>query len=632
MARRKAHTGVGRRGFFKGLAVSGIAVAAEPPPRAAAAQPNHQQIAAETATPKAVAGGPLPCGADFMVDVMRALGIDYVASNPGSSFRALQESVINHAGNQRPEFLTCLHEESSVAMAHGYAKVAGKPMAIFAHGTVGLQHASMALYNAWCDRAPVIAVLGNLMDGTKRRPGVEWLHTAQDPAVIVRDFIKWDDQPASLQHFAESMVRAVKLAMTPPMAPTVIVADAELQEAPIANRASLSIPKYIPPAPPMGETGAVREAARLLAGAQNPVIVTDRLARTPAGMASLVQLAEALNAPVVDQAFRLNFPSMHYLAQAGRARSLIAEADVILALEVNDVWGLINEFIDNGEHTTFPKTTAKVITISASELYLKSNYQDFQRFVAADIAIAADAEATLPALIEAVGSAVERNTVAARGEMLRKAHTAMRARIVKDATYGWDASPVSTARLAAEIGEAINREDWALVSPDNFISGWARRLWTFDKHHQYIGTAGGQGVGYGIGAAVGAALAHRIHGRFAVNIQTDGDLMYAPGSIWTAVHHQIPLLSVMHNNRAYHQETMHIQRMANRRNRGIDRAHIGTVIDKPFIDYAMLAKSMGMWAEGPITDPKDLGPALRRAVAVVKRGEPALLDVVTQPR
>jgi acetolactate synthase I/II/III large subunit len=637
---------VGRRGFLGAVAAAGAGVAAQPLEAAASEQPkttpsvappSAAQIAAETAPPKSATEKVQRCGADFMVDVMKSLNIDFVASNPGSSFRALHEAVINYGGNTKPEFLTCLHEETSVSMAHGYAKVTGKPMAILAHGTVGLQHASMALYNAWCDRAPVIAVLGNIIDGTKRRPGIEWLHTAQDPAAIVRDFVKWDDQPGSLQHFAESMVRAYKITMTPPMAPVVVTADAPLQEEPVEHSERLVIPKYAPAIAPQGESGAVREAATWLVNAQNPVIVTDRMARTAKGMGLLVQLAEMLQAPVIDQGFRMNFPNTHHLAHGLRARNVIAEADVILALEVNDVWGLINEFIDNEEQTSFSKIqpTTKVITITTADLYLKSNYQDFQRYVGADLAIAADAEATLPALTEAVkrsmNSAAKR-TATARGDLLRKAHATMRARFVTDAAYGWDASPISTARLAAELWDVIRNEDWALVSPDNFISSWARRLWTFDKPYQYIGTSGGQGVGYGIGAAVGAALGHLPFGRLAVNIQTDGDLMYAPGALWTAVHHQIPLLSVMHNNRAYHQETMHIQRMANRHDRGIDRAHIGTVIDKPFIDYATLAKSMGMWAEGPIIDPKDLGAALRRALAVVKRGEPALVDVVTQPR
>jgi acetolactate synthase-1/2/3 large subunit len=202
-----------------------------------------------------------------------------------------------------------------------------------------------------------------------------------------------------------------------------------------------------------------------------------------------------------------------------------------------------------------------------------------------------------------------------------------------DAAYAWDASPISTARLSAELWAQIRNKDWSLVSDvAPGMSNWPLRLWAFEKHYQFIGGAGGYGVGYGAPAAVGAALANRQHGRLSVNIQCDGDLMYAPGVLWTAAHHRIPVLSIMHNNRAYHQEVMHVQRMGNRHNRGVDRAHLGTSIDQPNIDFAKLAQSMGLHAEGPISDPKDLGPAIGRAITAVERGEPALLDVITQPR
>ncbi|MDX2223364.1 MAG: thiamine pyrophosphate-dependent enzyme, partial [Rhodospirillaceae bacterium] len=523
------------------------------------------------------------------------------------------------------------------AMAHGYAKAALKPMAFMAHGTVGLQHAAMALYNAWCDRAPVIGILGNVVDGVKRRPGVEWLHTAQDPVAIVRDFVKWDDQPGSLQHFAESMVRGVKIAMTPPMAPVLIVADGDLQEEAIHDEAALSIPRLSPAAPPQGEAGAVRDAARLLVAAENPVIVADRAARTPAGVALLIELAEALGAAVVDQGGRMNFPTTHPLSASDRAGAAIRGADVILGLELTDFWGTVNEYIDNIERSYGPriKPDTRLIGIHSVDLYMKSNYQDFQRYQPVDIAMAADAEATLPALIDAVRAAMtaaRRSAAKARAEKIAADRAEARATLRDNARYGWDARPISTARLAAELWAVIKDTDWALVGTDGGISAWPRRLWNFDKHYQFLGGSGGAGVGYGLAAAVGAALANRDLGRLSVNIQSDGDLMYAPGALWTAVHHKIPLLTVMHNNRAYHQEVMHIQRMALRLQRGIDRAHIGTIIDNPPIDYAKLAQSMGMWAEGPVTDPAELGAALRRALDVVKTGAPALVDVVTQPR
>ena len=220
-------------------------------------------------------------GSDFMVDVIKSLGIEYVCSVAGSSFRALHESVINYGGNQNPEFITCCHEESSVAMAQGYAKIEGKPLCIFAHGTVGLQHASMAIFNAFCDRVPVYIVIGNNLDVTKRDSAYgEWPHSVQDAAAMVRDYTKWDDVPISLSHFAESAVRAYKIAMTPPMGPVLLVADSELQEKPIAADAALHIPKLTLATPPQGDSGSVAEAARMLVRAENPLIVVDRYART----------------------------------------------------------------------------------------------------------------------------------------------------------------------------------------------------------------------------------------------------------------------------------------------------------------------------------------------------------------
>jgi thiamine pyrophosphate-dependent acetolactate synthase large subunit-like protein len=570
-------------------------------------------------------------GADFMVDVVKSLGFEYAAANPGSSFRGLQESCINYGHNRQPEWLTCCHEESSVAIAHGYAKVEGKPLLVAAHGTVGLQHAAMAVYNAFCDRVPVYIILGNTFDATMRRPGAEWVHSVQDAAAMVRDYVKWDDMPASLAHFAESAVRAYKIAMTPPMAPVVLVADSELQERAIEEPPA-RIPPLTLPLPPVGDPAAIAEAAHLLVAAEQPVIVADRFARTPAGMGLLVELAEVLQAAVVDQGARMNFPSRHPLNQGS---GVLAGADVVLGLELSDPWGVFNTMRDRLPRRTSRsrlRAGTKVITITAGDLYTKSNYQDFMRLTDVDLAMAADAEATLPLLIEAVKREVtgdRRRVFEARGVKYAEARAAADTRAREDAAYAWDASPISTARLAAELWHVIQREDWALV---NNSIGWPDRLWDFHKPYHHIGDSAGRGQGYGPPASVGAALAHRKHGRLCVNIQSDGDLMYAPGVLWTAAHHRIPLLSVVHNNRAYHAEVMHMQRMANRHQRGVDRAHIGCAISNPNIDYAKVAQGMGLYGEGPIERPADLGPALQRAVAVVKKGEPALVDVVTQPR
>jgi acetolactate synthase-1/2/3 large subunit len=644
--RKSKKDSIDRRKFLKGAAAGAAAIAAIPaisnaqpsaPSRSATAEPMPREP--ETAMPP-----PLEIltenrsGSDFMVDVIKSLGIEYIAANPGSSFRGLHESVINYGGNENPEFITCCHEESAVAMAHGYAKIEGKPMGVLLHSDVGLQHGSMAIYNAFCDRVPIYLIAGNALEINSRRPGVEWDHSVQDAAAIVRDCLKWDDTPISLEHFAESAVRAYKIAMTPPMAPVLLVADGELQEGAISDDAKFEIPKLTRAMPPQGDSGSVAEAARLLVAAENPVILLERTTRTPDGLKHTIELAEALQAPVVDLAARMNFPSRHPLNQTERTRALIANADVILGLEALNFWGTINSYRDQLHRTSEPITRkdVKLISITASDLYMKSNYQDFQRYTEVDLAMAADAEATLPALIEAVNRLLtddRKRVFADRGKKLAAAHADALQRSRDEAAYGWDASPITTARLCAEIWNAIRAEDWSLaceVSP--WVNRWPLRLWNFDKFHQYIGSSGGFGVGYGAPASLGAALANKKHGRFTVTIQNDGDLMYAPGILWTAAHHKIPLLSVMHNNRAYHQEVMHVQRMCDRHSRGVDRASIGTTITDPNINFAMVAKGMGVYSEGPITDPKDLGPAIQRAKEVVKRGEPALVEAVTQPR
>jgi len=645
--RKSKKDAIDRRNFLKGAAAGAAALAAMPavakprpaedsrPP--APAQPMPK--APETETPAVLdVLTENRSGSDFMVDIIKSLGIEYVASNPGSSFRGLHESVINYGGNENPEFITCCHEESAVAMAHGYAKIEGKPMAVFLHSDVGLQHGSMAIYNAFCDRVPVYLIAGNALEINSRRPGVEWDHSVQDAAAIVRDCLKWDDTPISLDHFAESAVRAYKIAMTPPMAPVLLVADGELQEGPIADDAKFQIPKLTHAMPPQGDSGSIAEAARMLVAAENPAILLERTARTPDGLKYTVELAETLQAPVVDLAARMNFPSQHPLNQTERTRAVIAGADVILGLEALNFWGTINSYRDQLHRSSAPiiKPGTKLISISASDLYLKSNYQDFQRYTEIDLAMAADAEATLPSLIEAVKRLLtddKNRAYADRGKKLAAQHEDALRRSRDEAAYGWDASPITTARLCAEIWGAIRNEDWSLaceVSP--WVNRWPLRLWNFDKFHQYIGSSGGFGVGYGAPASLGAALANKKHGRLTVTIQNDGDLMYAPGVLWTSAHHRIPLLSVMHNNRAYHQEVMHVQRMCDRHSRGIDRASIGTTITDPNINFAMVAKGMGVYAEGPIEDPKDLGPAIQRALAVVKKGEPALVEAVTQPR
>jgi acetolactate synthase-1/2/3 large subunit len=647
MSKGRNSTKASRRNFLKGAGLVGAAAAtAVTPPVAAnafpaapqeklkAAIPGPRQIAAETMAPDNDPVNQTSSGGDYMVDVLNSLGIEYLAINCASSYRGLHEAVINHGGN-KPEIITCVHEDIAAHVGQGYAKMEGKPMAMACHGVVGLQHATMGIYNTWCDRVPLLVMGGNIMEADKRAPGAEWVHSGVDIGALVREFTKWDDQPASLPHFGESAVRAYKIATTPPMGPVFLALDQELQENPIRDAESLRVPKFQPVVPPQGDAAALAEAAKMLVEAKNPLIICDRVARTPAGMTNLVALAETLQCGVIDNLGRMNFPSRHPLNQSFR-RALIGQADVILAIEMNDLWGTLTHFRDRIVRTSHPATKpgTKVITLGVRDLFLKSNYQDFGRWQDVDLDIAGDGEISLPVLTEAVKRLIndgQKAAFAERGEKFAKAHLAMVEQSKIDATIAWDASPITTARMCAEVYNQIKDEDWSVVGTSIRLS-WMHRLWDFKKPHQWNGVSGGAGVGYNLPASIGAALANKKHGRFTVAFGGDGDFMFSPGAVWTAAHHQIPILYIVQNNRAYHQEYMYLVAMAARHGRNVEKMDIGTTIKDPNINYAEVSRGLGAHGDGPITDPKDLAPALKRAIAAVKAGGPAVVDVVTDPR
>jgi acetolactate synthase-1/2/3 large subunit len=612
---KQKKSAVNRRSFLKGAAAGAAAFVA--PPAMASPEPQTQAAAAAPPSRSAEAAAEMRPASDVVVDMFRALGIEVAFSMPAGNFAGIIESVVHYGGNKNPEWMTCMHEESSVAMANGYAKIEGKPALVCAHSTVGLQHAAMAVYDAWTDRVPIYMILGNTQDTAQRNDRVTWAHSAMDPCAVVRDMTKWDNNPISHTGFFEAAVRAYKIAVTPPMGPVAVIVDEHrhIENIPANTR----IPRYTKPSAPQGDLAAVSEAAKLLVAAQNPVILTERMARTPAGVKSLVELAETLQAGVVDRKRRMNFPTRHPLNGGN-----LNQADVILALEAG--------FITNDARNARQRN-AKFINISADELYIKSNFGDHFRLADLDMSITGDAEATLPALIEAVKKEItadRRRVFQERGSKVADANRAALERTREDASYGWNASPITVPRLSMELFDQIKNEDWSLVTG---WTTWPTRLWNMDKHYQFIGTAGAGGVGYSLPASIGAAYANKKYGRLTVSIQPDGDFMVANGALWTAAHHRIPILIVMMNNRAYHQDLMDTQRIALFRNRGsLATMGVGTEITNPNIDFAKVAQGLGVAAEGPITEPSQLAAAIRRGIQVVKRGEPYLLDAVTGSR
>lgn len=632
-------TSVGRRGFLKGAATGAAALVTTPiveaqrrpnevpTPAGSAPSPTDSQVARDAGNvrPPATVRAITRPGSDLMVQTVKDLGIEYAAANPGSSFEGLQESFINYGNppNRMPEWITALHEESAVTMAHGYAKAEGKPMLAVLHGTIGIQHAAMSIYQAYYDRVPVVMIAGN-------DPDFIPAHTAHDMAGMVRSYTKWDAEPKTVEEALVALQRAYNEAITPPMAPTLVVINSEIQKENVPN---LQVPAYKPPQFPTIDTTHAREIAKSLLAAQNPRIAVGRL-RTPEGVNRAVELAELVGACTSTTATTgpMSFPQRHPLCGPGADTTY----DYSLGLEAPAAQVYI-------QGPSLAKLAAARDPENIGFAGLNGGGFGGNRAgrgrASNGTLLDADAEASLPLIIDQVKQQITSDQKSRVQERASKharanhdAHVTALEQAIEVKKAGWNASPISTARIYAELWPLIMNEDWCLASPSNFSGGHNVQLWEHNKPYSYLGGQGAGGMGYGAPASVGAALAAKARNRIVVNVQTDGDLNYAPGVLWTAVHHKLPMLSVMHNNRAWHQEYMFIEYMAGVRGRGANRAEIGSTLRDPFIDYAKMAAGYGMASDGPISDPAKLSAALKRGVASAKRGEPYMIDVITQPR
>ena len=574
-------------------------------------------------------------GSDLVADLLRALGVEYAAFNPGASFRGLHDSLVNYGGDQQPRTILCCHEEISVALAHGYAKATGRPMVAALHDVVGLQHACMAIFNAWCDRVPVLLLGGTgPMDSTRRRPWIEWIHTALVQGNHVRDFVKFDDQPNSAAGLAESILRAYRLMTAEPCGPVYVCLDAAVQEDPLPRGVSIptDIERWVRQSPVQADPEGLKTAAGWLSESRRPLILADTVGRSREGADALRGLAERLNAPVVDLGSRFNFPSEHPLEATERREELLREADTILAVDVVDLWGALQANAARHRPAGYaPSADARLISLSLSELLVHSWASDFQRMQPVDLALVGDSRLALPALTDLIadrGAAADERK--ARAEALagegrrRRLEWQSRARTLA----GNGAVPLGA--LGVALGEALNGHDWVLSNSD--LRGWARRLWRIEQPYQYTGTSGGAGLGYGIGASLGVGLAHKGSNRVVVNLQPDGDLLYSSSALYTAAHERLPLLMIMLNNHSYYNSEEHGLRMAEHRGRPAERAGIGTRPEGPAVDFATLARSFGIASAGPIASADQLASALATAVEAVAGGEPYLLDVVTEVR
>ncbi|HEV7663087.1 MAG TPA: thiamine pyrophosphate-binding protein [Chloroflexota bacterium] len=576
-------------------------------------------------------------GSDLVVDLLQALGIEYAAFNPGASFRGLHDSLINYGGDLQPRTILCTHEEISVALAHGYAKATGRPMVAALHDVVGLQHACMAIFNAWCDRVPVLLLGGTgPMDSTRRRPWIEWIHTALVQGNHVRDFVKFDDQPASAASMAESILRAYRLMTAEPTGPVYVCLDAGLQEDQLPKGVTLptDVQRWVQQTPVQADATGLRTAAEWLSTSRRPVILADTVGRSAAGVEALRSLAERLQAPVVDLGSRFNFPSDHPLEATERRESLLREADVILGVDCVDLWGALQANAAHHVPAGFaPAADARLISLTVNDLLVHSWASDYQRLQPVDLALVGDSRVALPALVDLVtaGGGAGKDRAARAAELAAEGRT-QRADWEARARAQGQAAPgaIAMGYLGLALRDALDGYDWVLSNSD--LRGWARRLWRVDQPYQYTGTAGGAGLGYGIGASLGVGLAYKGSKRIVVNLQPDGDLLYCSSALWTAAHERLPLLMVMLNNHSYYNSEEHGLRMAEHRGRPAERAGIGTRPEGPAVDFATVARGFGVSAAGPISDPAALPRALSTALEAVASGEPYLLDVVTEVR
>jgi thiamine pyrophosphate-dependent acetolactate synthase large subunit-like protein len=557
-------------------------------------------------------------GSDVVADTLRALEIPYIALNPGASYRGLHDSIVNFLGNETPQMLLCLHEESAVAIAHGYAKVTGRAMAAAVHSNVGLFHATMAMFNAWCDREPVI-VLGATgpVDAAKRRPWIDWIHTARDQGAIVRNYTKWDDQPASPAAAREALIRATWIANTAPKGPVYINLDAEMQEAKLAEPlAPIDAARFMPQADPTASAELIKQAAAILKGAKHPVILMGRVSRSLDGWDDRVALAEALNAKVIsDLKIGCGFPTDHPLhAGAPASNAMVPEAiealkaaDVVLALDWVDLAGGLR----NALGPEAPK--AQIINVSA-DFHIHNGWSmDHEILPPVDLLLPTTPDEAVPLLLASLGGAKAHKPAAAKA---------------KAATYEPSSGPLRVDDLARSLKAAVGER---AVTLTHLPLSWNGATWPFHHPLDYIGSEGGGGIGGGPGVSVGAALALKGSGRLPIAICGDGDFCMGVTAIWTAVHYRIPLLFVVCNNRSFFNDELHQERVARIRNRPPENRWIGQRISDPDVDCAGLGRAQGAVGFDPVTKPSDLVPTFEKAIAAVEQGQVAVVDVRVEP-
>jgi thiamine pyrophosphate-dependent acetolactate synthase large subunit-like protein len=585
-----------------------------------ASKPATARHSAKPAAADAAVERPAPAGvnapgfgSDVVAETLRALDIPYIAVTPGASYRGLHDSIVNYLGNTTPQMLLCVHEEAAVAIAHGYAKVTGKAIAAAVHSNVGLQHATMAMFNAWCDRMPVV-VLGATgpVDAMKRRPWIDWIHTARDQGALIRGYTKWDDQPASPGAAREALIRGAWIANTAPQGPVYINLDAEMQEARLAEPLSpIETARCMPPVATAAPAELMQQAAAMLKTAKEVVILAGRASRSEAAWNARIALAEALNASVVtDLKVGASFPTDHPL-HAGAPRDVTPEsvpamrgAEIILSLDWVDLAGALR--------AAGPAPAARIIQVSLDHRIHNGWSMDYQALPAVDLFLSADPDLVVPQLVKAIGAGGKPRAVPP----------------APAPTSNREPAVFTNEHIAYTLRKVVGARPVTLT---HLPISWEDRWWTFRHPLDFLGSDGGGGVGGGPGISVGAALALKNSGRLSVAICGDGDYLMGVTAVWTAVHYKIPLLFVVANNRSFYNDELHQERIARMRSRPVENKWIGQRMADPEIDLAAMGRAQGAAGFGPVATPADLAEALRQAIAAVDAGGVAVVDVRVEP-
>lgn len=563
-------------------------------------------------TPKTSNGPKSRWGSDRLAELLCALDLRYICLNPGSSFRGLHDSLVNELGNENPQMLVCLHEEHAVAIAHGYARVTGKPLAVALHANVGLMHATMAIFNAWCDRVPMIIIGGTgPLDAAKRRPFIDWIHSTRDQASMIRGYVKWDDQPTSLAAAEESLLRAYQLGMTAPMGPVYVNLDSEIQESPLTNeKPAPKMDRFKPLADAGASEAVMSSAVALLREAKRPAILMGRVSRDEAEWAKRVKLAERLGAIVAtDLKVGAAFPTAHPLHAGPPGMSLtrdaiaqLSEADVVLSLDWVDLAGALT--------TIWPKRScpAKVVQVSLDHQLHNGTGFEYQALPEVDLYVATTPDMFVAQLKERLPDTDKHHRAITRPSKAPAARE----------------TELGLSDIALALQKAAGEQPISLM---RLPLGWDGSLTDFSHPLDQLGHSGGGGVGSGPGMAVGAALALMGTDHLPVAILGDGDTLMGITAIWTAVHYKIPMLVIAANNRSFFNDELHQERVAKRRERPVENRWIGQRIDDPAPDIAMMARAQGAMGIGPIRDETMLVVEMKKAIEAVRAGHVAVLDV-----